>query len=332
MDLIERLQGQVPEPISPAAYAKEILKINSQGLLHCLSTVLQQEVQRYNNLLNEITGSLSNLHDAVLGKINMSAVLDAMHTDLMKNRVPSNWSAVSYPSLKPLASWMTDLAARVQFMRNWAVRGHPACFWLAGFFFPHGFITGVLQTYARKHQRPIDLLHWQFEVLSHMDSSTLPKAPADGVYIYGLFIENARWNADHRCLEEPGPGEMFAHIPVIHFMPKYVPPQNAKEEETKAGLKLKRATQEEEEEKEIYKCPVYKTSARAGVLSTTGQSTNFILTVDLPCGVPDTEENKARRAAGLELSEQSADSGIIQHMSAEFWTLRGAAMLTMLDS
>lgn len=70
---------------------------------------MEQEVSRYNTLLAEITTSLTQLHDAILGKINMSAILDAMHTDLMKNRVPTNWSLVAYPSLKPLASWMTDL-------------------------------------------------------------------------------------------------------------------------------------------------------------------------------------------------------------------------------
>lgn len=183
----------------------------------------------------------------------------------------------------------------------------------------------MLQTYARKHSRPIDLLQFEFEVLASMDSSTIHRGPADGVYIYGLLIENAKWNHDDKCLQEPEPGEMYSQVPVIHFIPKYKPAASKEDGKHKSSL----LANHEDDDKEVYRCPVYKTSARAGILSTTGQSTNFILTVDLPCGVPETEEDRKKRAVGLELSDTSNDNGIINYMSAEFWTLRGAAMLTM---
>lgn len=37
-------------------------------------------------------------------------------------------------------------------MRGWLKEGQPACFPLPVFFFPQGFMTGTLQTYARKYQ------------------------------------------------------------------------------------------------------------------------------------------------------------------------------------
>ena len=45
---------------------------------------------------------------------------------------------------------------------------------------------------------------------------------------------------------------------------------------------------------EEYACPCYKTGKRQGVLSTTGQSTNFIIHVDLPSAThPDNWIKKA---------------------------------------
>jgi dynein heavy chain len=39
----------------------------------------------------------------------MSDELDDMFYDLLANKVPKNWKKVSYPSLKPMSSWMKDL-------------------------------------------------------------------------------------------------------------------------------------------------------------------------------------------------------------------------------
>jgi dynein heavy chain len=74
------------------------------------------------------------------------------------------WAQVAYPSLKPLASWIRDYAARIAFMRSWLRQGPPACFWLPGFFFPQGFLTGMLQMHARKYALPIDSLSYSVQV------------------------------------------------------------------------------------------------------------------------------------------------------------------------
>lgn len=69
-------------------FAKEILKLNNRGLLHCYSTVLLQEIQRYNYLLDCINNSLDSLTKAVKGVVLMSPQLDLMQSSLINNQVP----------------------------------------------------------------------------------------------------------------------------------------------------------------------------------------------------------------------------------------------------
>lgn len=145
-------------------------------------------------------------------------------------------------------------------MNNWLVNGQPTSFWMPGFFFPQGFMTGCLQTHARNYKIAIDKLSFSFQILPEEEPSEVEESPEDGVYIYGLFMDGARWDRDNQVVADQFPSEMYNKMPLIWFKP----------------------IEDYKPDPEEYSCPVYKTSVRAGMLSTTGQSTNFIISVEMP--------------------------------------------------
>lgn len=79
-----------------------------------------------------------------------------MFKAMYEGRVPDLWMAKSYPSLKPLASYIDDLFKRVRFFSDWVKNGIPEQFWISGFFFTQSFLTGVLQNYSRRKKIPVD--------------------------------------------------------------------------------------------------------------------------------------------------------------------------------
>ena len=94
----------------------------------------------------------------------MDESLEALSDSLFNSQVPKIWSD-TFLSLKPLISWIFDLCKRVTFLREWTDYGVPKIFWISGFSFPQGFLTGTLQNYARKKGIAIDRLDWDFKFI-----------------------------------------------------------------------------------------------------------------------------------------------------------------------
>jgi dynein heavy chain, axonemal len=243
-----------------------------------MNTVLTQECIRYNSLLSVMKRSLQDTIKAIKGLVVMSPELEAVSNSIFDNQVPALWEAKAYPSLKPLSSWVVDLLERTRFVTDWIDRGSPAVYWISGFFFPQAFLTGTLQNFARKYTYPIDTVSFDFKVMDHLSYETCAAGPEDGCYIRGLFLEGARWNDESHQLDESRPKELYADVPVIWLKP---------------------VKGRERKEEGFYDCPLYKTLTRAGTLSTTGHSTNYVMNIELPTSADKKQSHWVSRGTAM---------------------------------
>lgn len=192
----------------------------------------------------------------------MSIDLEDILLSIHNNRVPQLWHSKAYPSLLPLSEWLKDFLRRIDFFKKWINEETlPKCFWLPGLSFPQGLLTAALQKHSRQTKIPIDHLRFRFHCLSKVEYE-ITEAPKTGIYVSGLYMNGAQWSHQENCIVEAEWGKLFSEMPVIWFEPILDYEPNPSD----------------------YQCPLYVTSARAGITSTSGTSTNFITTLDIPAG------------------------------------------------
>eukprot|EP00063_Salmo_salar_P092130 XP_014066965.1 PREDICTED: dynein heavy chain 14, axonemal isoform X3 [Salmo salar] len=283
-----------------------------------LLVILRQEIDRFNYLLCVVRSSLLSFSASIRGEVLMSEALAEVHTALLTMIVPSDWKHCSYESCMALGSWIQDLEQRVWFFRAWAdnikinliekipmISGEvyslnrppktdlqqslknrkPRSYWLSGFFFPQGFLTAVLQNSARQKNVPVDSLSFTHHVQPVDESSSNwskvadktkllfegPAPPDEGVLVYGLYLDGASWDPVSHTLQELQHNIKHCPVPEIHFLPCRVSEDAVAVPTTESPGDL-----------QFYDCPLYRTFKRAGFLSSSGISTNFITVVSLP--------------------------------------------------
>lgn len=87
--------------------------------------------------------TLSEVQKAIKGLVVMSQDLENMFNSFLNNKVPDIWTKVAYPSLKPLSSWVDDFIQRVDFFKEWVIKGNMDSYFIPSLYFPQGFNTAV---------------------------------------------------------------------------------------------------------------------------------------------------------------------------------------------
>ncbi|XP_031754732.1 dynein heavy chain 3, axonemal [Xenopus tropicalis] len=263
-EIVQELTADILSKIPADFNVEEVMTQYPTQYTESMNTVLVHELLRFNRLTSTIRMSLQDLNKAISGLTVMSNELDDLFSSMIVGKVPALWSAKSYPSLKPLGGYITDLLLRLNFFKEWIEQGTPKVFWISGFYFTQSFLTGALQNYARKYKTPIDLLGLCFHVTEQESPTEIVDSPSDGIYISGLYMEGARWDREKHVIGESFPKVLYESMPIIWLIP---------------GERVEKV-------ESYYNCPVYKTSARRGELSTTGHSTNYVLSITLATEEP----------------------------------------------
>ena len=167
--------------------------------------------------------------------------MERLSNSLFMDNVPLTWAIKAYPSLYNLTPWYADLLLRTRELELWSATFQIlGAVWLAGFFNPQSFLTAIMQQMARKNEWPLDKMSLQCDVLKK-SREEIGGAPREGAYVWGLFMEGARWDIQQGVIAEAKLKELAPPMPVIF---------------------IKAIPIDRQETKNIYECPVYKTKQR----------------------------------------------------------------------
>uniref|UniRef100_A0A8C9XLI3 Dynein axonemal heavy chain 5 n=1 Tax=Sander lucioperca TaxID=283035 RepID=A0A8C9XLI3_SANLU len=253
--VVSRLADDMLEKLPPDYVPFEVKRLQKMGPFQPMNIFLRQEIDRMQRVIVLVRNTLTDLKLAIDGTIIMSENLRDALDCMYDARIPSRWKKASWAS-STLGFWFTELLERNRQFQAWIFEGRPNCFWMTGLFNPQGFLTAMRQEITRANKGwALDRMVLCNEVTRWMkDDITQP--PAEGVYVYGLYLEGAGWDRRSCKLIDSKPKVLFEMMPVIRMYAE------------NNGLKDSR----------LYSCPIYKKPVRTDM--------NYIAAVDLKTSLP----------------------------------------------
>ncbi|KAK1879647.1 Dynein beta chain ciliary [Dissostichus eleginoides] len=204
-----------------------------------LDEVLEKLPEEYN--MSDITSKTAERSPYILvasrsGELAISSEMEKLQTALFFDNVPDTWTKLAYPSTYSLAIW-----CRCKELDSWTQDlSLPSVVWLSGLFNPQSFLTAVMQTLARKNEWPLDKVNLTVDVTKKFKEEFNQPA-REGAYVYGLYMEGARWDTQAGVITEARLKELTPGMPVIS---------------------VRAVPNDRQETRNIYECPVYKTKIR----------------------------------------------------------------------
>jgi len=145
-EVAEAILSELPNrPFGMMLRRESDLWDESGGEASVYSAFVYQEKQLYADLLSTIRGQLNDFCNGISGEkpflFKPSELIDALNN----NKLPKSWRAASYPTLKPLGSWVTDLAKRLKYLKKFFGTSlqKQAVVWVPAFFRAKAFLDIV---------------------------------------------------------------------------------------------------------------------------------------------------------------------------------------------
>ncbi|XP_066532241.1 dynein axonemal heavy chain 8-like isoform X2 [Hoplias malabaricus] len=247
--IVYRLAQDMLDKLPPNYVPHEVkARLFKMSALNSMNIFLRQEVDRMQRVIDIVRRSLYDLKLAIEGTIIMSENLRDVLDNMFNARVPKLWKKLSWES-STLGFWFTEMLERNIQFHSWVFEGRPKAFWMTGFFNPQGFLTAMRQEVTRAHKGwALDTVTLHNEVLKQTKEE-ISDQPAEGVYVYGLYLDGAGWDRRNCRLTESTPKVLFTPLPVVHmFAINSIAPKDPT----------------------FYICPIYKKPRRTDLTYITG--------------------------------------------------------------